>query len=148
MFPVSSCSCVCPIHWSQVLSQEWICSWSSADIWVINNFIACWGTTYFRGFTVFVQQSLDLNCIWKIVRYFPVDILCTNVVKPWHTVPCGVINCQPFYGVSMWSWQLKFDLPSSLYYKMHLSRQWHWWSLRCSWSIACRCCSNYIFILH
>ena len=22
------------------------------------------------------------------------------------------------------------------------------WSLRCSWSIACRRCSNYIFILH
>ena len=30
----------------------------------------------------------------------------------------------------------------------HLSRQWNSWSLRCSWSIACRRCSNYIFILH
>ena len=36
----------CPIHWTQVLSQEWRCSWGSADrrcsiyIWVINNFIA------------------------------------------------------------------------------------------------------------
>ena len=46
MFFVSSCSCLCPIHWSQVLSWEWRCSWSSADrrcsnyIWVINNFIA------------------------------------------------------------------------------------------------------------
>ena len=46
MFLVSSCSCLCPIHWSQVLSQEWKCSWSSADrrcsnyIWVINKFIA------------------------------------------------------------------------------------------------------------
>ena len=29
---------------------------------------------------------------------------------------------------------------------MHLSRQWNCWSLRCSWSIACRRCSN--FILH
>ena len=29
----------------------------------------------------------------------------------------------------------------------HLSRQWNLWSLRCSWSIACRRCSNYIFIL-
>ena len=43
-----SCSCLCPIHWCQVLSREWRCSWSSADgdrrfsnyIWVINNFIA------------------------------------------------------------------------------------------------------------
>ena len=46
MFLVSSCSCLCPIHWSQVLSQELKCIWSSADrrcsnyIWVINNFIA------------------------------------------------------------------------------------------------------------
>ena len=30
---------------------------------------------------------------------------------------------------------------------MHLSRQHTWWSLRCSWSIAYRQCSNYIFIL-
>ena len=37
---------VWPIQWSQVLSWEWRCSWSSADrrcsnyIWVIDNFIA------------------------------------------------------------------------------------------------------------
>ena len=30
---------------------------------------------------------------------------------------------------------------------MHLSRQYQCRSLRCSWSIACRRCSNYIFIL-
>ena len=37
--------------------------------------------------------------------------------------------------------------PSSLLYKAHLSRQWNCWSLRCSWSIAYRRCSNYNFIL-
>ena len=58
MFFVSSCSCLRSIHWSQVLSWEWRCSWSSADrqcsnyIWVINNFIAYKGATYIRGFTV------------------------------------------------------------------------------------------------
>ena len=42
MFLVSPCSCLCPIHWNQVLSREW----SSADrrcpnyLWVINNSIA------------------------------------------------------------------------------------------------------------
>ena len=30
----------------------------------------------------------------------------------------------------------------------HFSRQLKCWSLRCSWSIAYRRCSNYIFILH
>ena len=28
---VLSCSCLCPIHWNQVLSREWRCSWSSTD---------------------------------------------------------------------------------------------------------------------
>ena len=43
---VSSWSSLYPIRWSQVLSWEWRCSWSSADrrcsnyIWVINNLIA------------------------------------------------------------------------------------------------------------
>ena len=30
---------------------------------------------------------------------------------------------------------------------MHLSKHKNCWSLRCSWSIACRRCSNYILIL-
>ena len=41
-----------------------------------------------------------------------------------------------------------WDLPSNLEYKLHLSRQYNCWSLRCSCSIACRHCSNYIFILY
>ena len=45
-FLVFSCSCLHSIHWSQVLSWEWRCSWSKADrrcsnyIWVIDDFIA------------------------------------------------------------------------------------------------------------
>ena len=31
---------------------------------------------------------------------------------------------------------------------MHFSRQLNCWSLSCSWSMACRRCSNYIFILN
>ena len=52
LFLVSSCSCLCPIQWRQVLSREWRCSWSSTDrrcsnyIWVIDNFIAWYGATY------------------------------------------------------------------------------------------------------
>ena len=54
MFLASSCSsCLCTVHWSQVLSQEWRSSWSSSEsrcsnyIWVITNFIT-WGVTYIR----------------------------------------------------------------------------------------------------
>ena len=59
MFLISSCSCLCPIHWSQVLSILWRCSWSSADrrcsnyIWIINNYIAYNGASYIRCLTVF-----------------------------------------------------------------------------------------------
>ena len=44
MFLISSFSYLCLIHWIQVLSREWRCSWSSADrrfsnyIWVIQQF--------------------------------------------------------------------------------------------------------------
>ena len=60
MFLISSCSCLCPIYWSQALSQEWRCGWSNADrrcsnyIWVINNFISYQGAAYNRGLTVHV----------------------------------------------------------------------------------------------
>ena len=58
MILVSPCSCLCPIHWSQVFSREWRCSWSSTDrrcsshIWVIHNLIAFSGPAYIRGLTV------------------------------------------------------------------------------------------------
>ena len=46
MFLVSPCSRLCRVHWSQVLSREWRCSWSSASrrclnyVWMINSFNA------------------------------------------------------------------------------------------------------------
>ena len=60
MFLVSSCSCICPTHWSQVLSREWRCSWSkvgrrwSKYTWMINNFIVYQGAIYIRGKILFV----------------------------------------------------------------------------------------------
>ena len=39
------------------------------------------------------------------------------------------------------------QVPSNLKYKLHLSKQWTCWSLRCYWNVACQRCSNYIFIL-
>ena len=58
MYLASSCSYLCPIKWSQVLSREWRCNWSSADrrcsnyIWVIDNSIAYQGASYIRDLTV------------------------------------------------------------------------------------------------
>ena len=40
-------------------------------------------------------------------------------------------------------------IPSNFEYKTHLNnKQQNRWSLRCSWSIACRLYSSYIFILN
>ena len=68
MFFVASSCCLCPIHWSQVLSWEWRCSWSSTDrrrsnyIWVFSNFIAYTGGTYIGGLRVTVIQVMTSCC--------------------------------------------------------------------------------------
>ena len=65
-FLVLSCSCLCPIHWSQMLSWEWRCSWSSVDrrcsnfIWAINKFMTSKGSSYIKGLTVTEIQSRDI----------------------------------------------------------------------------------------
>ena len=72
MFLVSSCSCLRSIHWSQVLSWEWRCSWSSANrrcsnyIWVINNFIAYQGATYIRGFTAISLYNIKYDWLTHV----------------------------------------------------------------------------------
>ena len=58
MFLISSCICLYPMLWSQVLSQEWRCSRHCFNyIWVSSNFIAYWCATYIRGLTVYGQAS-------------------------------------------------------------------------------------------
>ena len=55
---LSSYSCLSAPYYSQVLSREWSCNWSSACrrcsnyIWVIIIFIANYGVTYIRGLAV------------------------------------------------------------------------------------------------
>ena len=74
MFLICSCSCLCPIYWSHVLSWEWRCSWCSADrrcsnyIWVINNLIAHKGVTYIRDLKVLAVVHFELF-IGKSFRY-------------------------------------------------------------------------------
>ena len=55
------------------------------------------------------------------------------------TAPCSPVpsQCQAMVG----------NANTVKTYKTHLSRRLNCWSLRCNWSIACRCCFNYIFIL-
>ena len=83
MLLIPSCSCLSSIHWSQVLSREWRCSWSSADrrcsnyIWVINNFIACYDVSHFRALMV-LQSS-----IFKIFTCFRTNLRCYLFPNKW-----------------------------------------------------------------
>ena len=90
MFLISSCSCLCPIHWSQLLIPEWRCSWSSSDrqcsnyIWVINNFIAHYGVTYisYSPETLNLGQNqrffvlCDLEILWMTLKKNRAPLLC------------------------------------------------------------------------
>ena len=72
MILVSSCICLCPIHWSRVLSREWRCSWSSANrrcsnyIWMINNLVTYQGAPYIRDLTIFHVSSM-----WQFFQLWP-----------------------------------------------------------------------------
>ena len=97
---------------------------------------------FFRPEQTF-QQTVVMPLIWDALTLM------------WHQ--CDVLehalclmNCPP----KQWSIDggKREQLPSRHNYHKtsntrHLSRQYNCRSLRCSWSIACRRCSNYIFIL-
>ena len=92
---VSSCSCLCPIHWNQVLSRKWRRSWSSVDrrfssyIWVINNFITYLGATYIRSFTWMIDRMLALGG--------------RNLFIPWLSRPCTArLRCWIGYSFSLY----------------------------------------------
>ena len=74
MFLTSSCSCLCPIHLSQVLSWEWRCSlsstnrWCSNYIWVISKLIAHLSVIYIRGLMLgFIIKSDIFWCREQII---------------------------------------------------------------------------------
>ena len=109
MIVVLSCSCLWPIHWSQVLSWEWRCSWSSADrrcsnyIWVINNFIANSGESYIRSLTVYTIVFLNnWNLGYKVLPWGGVEPLTFGLVLN-VTLPLNYQQPDPF---SINSWQL------------------------------------------
>ena len=80
MFLVSSCSWLCPIHWSQVLRCEWRCSWSSADRrWSLK--------VYGKVMLAFLQmEMLSITCCALLL-----------IFMPWHTVGRAVFTHRPLY---------------------------------------------------
>ena len=147
MFLVSSCCCLCPIHWSQVLSREWRCSWSSADgrcsnyIWVINNFIACWGAFYIRGFTVCLMGHMTMmsNCVYFNVHpaFVSTGSICLLIVEGLEVIFCFSIK-------AILSWRQFLHFGTILYsaYILHYAFQMYLCSFKISiemhiqWQIA------------
>ena len=85
---LSSRSHICPLHWGQVLSREWICSWSSADrrcsnyIWVINNLIAYYVRLILETWRYFIfTKYCTLLCV-DVVLTLP---MCISQRMLWYT---------------------------------------------------------------
>ena len=110
MILVSSCICLCPIYWSQVLSREWRCPWSSADrrcsnyIWVINNSIAYKGASYIRDLTVcgvFQFQICQFTgSLWTSWIYHCVSIQLGGLLiisYDWHMKHFRMINIKDLW---------------------------------------------------
>ena len=107
MIVVLSCSCLWPIHWSQVLSWEWRCSWSSADrrcsnyIWVISNFIANTGATYIRGLRVtkaICKENIVSVGVLPAAKeswtcYCPASRTTLVATRFWVVMICPIIKC-------------------------------------------------------
>ena len=80
--------------------------------------------------------------LWYDMTWYDIcrDVTWRDMTWHWHDMTWQDMTCVVYVSLTK-------DIPSSLLYKTHFSRQLNCWSRRCSWSIPCRRCSNYIFIL-
>ena len=101
IFLVLSCNCLIPIHWSQVLSREWGCSWSIADrwwsnyIWVVSKFIVTkvwlilevWWYLLSREGCHFLMHCCDTGiqvrnkALWKNIIDHQASWCCYDVIR-------------------------------------------------------------------
>ena len=124
MFLILSGSCFCPIHWSQVLSWEWRCSWSSADrrcsnyIWVIDHFIAYQVTIYMIGLTVCsLLYCKNYKSIQVMFLYIP--WWCHDV----QTLSASLTLCERNPPViSGFPWQWKARMISFVFFMFNLNQ--------------------------
>ena len=101
MILILSCSWLCPIHLSQVLSPEWRCGWSCVDrwcsncIWVILSFVSQ-GASYIRGLALIVEVMWShLRCyqtFWIIISSVQTYICLTSRIH--NLIPCWLIISQ------------------------------------------------------
>ena len=92
---VSSCSCLWPIHWSQLFCREWKCSWSGAwrcsnCTWLVKNIIAYQSAfvlqVWRKSWKIWVKQ-IGAKPHQSTTKYepFAYSVLCT--VPPYVNTP-------------------------------------------------------------
>ena len=118
MFLVSSCSCLCPIHGSHVVSREWRCSWSNGDrrcskhIWVITILLPSnvWLVLEVWRYIRFLSTHILLMIIWKRFPYYYDDVnKCKHFPPYWpfvrgiHRSPMNSPHKDQWRGAAMFS---------------------------------------------
>ena len=86
-----------------------------------------------------VKISLSVFFVVSLNKKLNNDLSCWWFEMPWHS--CGITAMKPITAVTQ-------SFNCNVYRQVSNIRQLNCWSPRCSWSIACRRCSNYIFILN
>ena len=79
---ISSCSCLCPIHWSQMLGQEWRCTWSSADRLLLGAVPTGFAPTTSEWSTILLPT--DVCCIWGLSVFWK-TLHCSDNKSQHHT---------------------------------------------------------------
>ena len=127
MFLFPSCSCLCPIYWSKVLSREWRCNWCSAVTPTVIGMELLHTTTVFNNgsssnslygypeFDIDDDTASQLSLAWQ-------SDCCTCLDKedlnmPWRTasndiwygVMCRKISERIFWEIlsNIWLWYVK-----------------------------------------
>ena len=116
--------------------------------------------------TVFASTASFLKCFWKSIYHIYVRHMgqdrpeaVNKIYLLTYSIHFHEVICAKRHMFYIWvEWQRtafreRISSCKGLYLvqtsnlKTHLRRQWNCWSLRCSWSIACRLWSNCIFLL-
>ena len=138
MFLILSCSCLCPIHWSQLLSWEWRCSWSSADR-RCSNYI--WVSTILLPTKVrLILEVLRYQWyIHKIAVWLFTDMRNSNFTcyrEMWHTT--NNYMCSPPQLLTHWGWDKMAVIFQTTFSNAFSRMKIYGFRLRFHWSLFAR----------
>ena len=85
---------------------------------------------------VIMQLAVSMCTVFPTICTHGLVVFCFGVVIGFNQVP---LFLSYFTGIVRILWlSSEREVPPKLWYKSHLIRQYICWSLRCSWSVACR----------